>query len=843
MNFGQFLKYWTLQAFAPGKLLHHKYAAFKELLRHDKRSLELITELEEIRHGGMPVDWARVSRLVRALNWSVGGLIRSLRAMHPLAYGDLEQRFAALESSLLAAISLPRGDGTPPYALTLMEAAEAPALAGGKAQALGRVLRETKLPVPRGFVITTRAFHLFLAHNSLWHRLEELLSEARPDHWERLQELSREMTAMVLEGEIPSPVRREIRQRLSELKQEGVSSFSLRSSAVGEDGEASFAGQYASVLQVPAEAVLAAYKEVLAGKYAPRAVAYRIRQGLAEEDTSMAVLVMEMIEARVSGVIYTRDRPPGGEVPEAVAVYAVPGPGRRLVDGSAEPEVHYFTREPEPRLLQSIPGRACAAEFPGKGCLAPETAALLAAWGLRLEELAACPQDIEWCQDRLGACYILQTRPLVTEDGSFPGEEAREMPSVRLPVLLEEGDTASPGVATGRVYVLRSEAELGEVPEGAVLVCPTLSPSLAGVVGRLRAVVAESGSRASHFASVAREFGLPVLAAASGAARRLTPGQVVTVDADRGRIYQGERPGPARELQGAATRPGAPFWNRLHRVMELVAPLHLLDPASPEFSPAHCASAHDFVRFAHEKGMAEMFSLVGRSGRGLGRARQLTTDLPITIYVLDLEGGVAPEAADKKTIEPRHITSPLMRACWEGLTHPEVTWQKGLVHLDWEEMDRISAGIVSFKSPRLASYAVVAQEYLHLVLRFGYHFAVLDALCGEDSEANYLTFRFKGGGADYDHRLRRVRLIRDILEWAGFTVQTRGDLLDARFARRPAAPTLARLTLLGILQGKTQLLDMALDSELQVEEMAADFKARFGRYAADAEMPERGDKG
>jgi pyruvate,water dikinase len=839
MNLSQLFKFWTLKALAPDKLLRHKYASFKELLRHDNKSLELITDLEDILHLGAPVDWARVARLVRALNWSVGSLVRSLVAMHPGAYDELEKRFTALESSLLDAVSLPAGDCAPPYTLTLPEAAGEPGLAGDKAHTLSRLLRAAGLPSPRGFTITTRAFHLFLAHNDIRHRLDELLAEVQLDNWARLQDLSREMVAMVMEGEVPPEVQEDIRRHLAELATQGdAGPFSLRSSAVREEGDISFAGQYASVLQVAAGDVLAAYKEVLASKYAPRALAYRIRSGLADQETPMAVLVMEMIASRVSGVVYTRDQEAGAGASPCLAVYAVPGLGHRLVDGSAEPEVHYFTREPTPRLLKTISGPTCPRELPEKACLAPESAGLLAGWGMRLEELAGSPQDIEWCQDNLGTLYLLQARPLASgtySDATRPGE--REPPPLDLPLLLEGGVPASFGVGTGPVYIIRNEGELGKVPDGAVLVSPTLSPSLAGVIGRLRAVVAEGGSRASHFASVAREFSLPVLVSVSGATKLLPPGLVVTVDAGHGRIFQGEAPGHMQEPQRSTLHPGAPFPARLRSVMEFITPLHLLDPTSPDFSPENCVNVHDFVRFAHEKGMAEMFSLVGRSGRGLARARQLATDLPLTMYILDLEGGIAPEAAAEKTIEPQFITSPLLAACWAGLTHPEVAWHKGLVFLDWGEVDRISGGIFSLKSALLASYAVVAREYLHLVLRFGYHFAVLDALCDEDPEANYIAFRFKGGGADYENRLRRVELIKAVLTWAGFAVKTRGDLLDARFERRPCAPTLARLTLLGILQGKTQLLDMALNRDSQVQEMVAAFKGRFGEYVAEAVPP------
>jgi pyruvate,water dikinase len=835
MNLGQLFKYWTLQVFSPDKLLRHKYATFKELLRHDKKSLELISDLEDNLQTGSLADWARVTRLGRALNWSVGSLIRSLVAMHPGVYGELEKCFTDLESSLADAVSLPEGDCSPPYTLTLMEAAGEKELAGGKAHALSRVFKETGLPGPRGFVITTKAFFHFIAHNDLRHRLDELLAEVNLDDWFRLEELSREMVALVREGEVPSAVRQDIRLRLAELEGQGsADTFSIRSSAVSEDGDISFAGQYTSVMQVPPKAVLTSYKEVLASKYTPRAVAYRIRRGLADQETPMAVLVMEMIEARASGVIYTRDRAANGEAPELLAVYAIPGPGHRLVDGSTEPEVHYFTREANPRFIKSISGHL-SPDRPDQTYLSLETASLLAGWGLRLEQRAGCPQDIEWCQNNLGECYILQARPLVIDDNSSaPWPEPGETPPVDHPVLLDGGVAANPGMGTGPVYIIRSEAELGEVPDGSVLVSPNLSPSLARVIGRLRAVVAESGSRACHFASIAREFGVPVLAAVHDASKRLRSGQSVTVDAGQGRIYQGEAAGLQRQAPRRRRAPKSPFSVRSPDILELVSPLHLLDPSSPDFSPKNCTSMHDLVRFAHEKGMAEMFSLIGRGGRGLARARQLATDLPLTLYILDLEGGISPETADQRTISPQSITSPLMRACWEGITHPEVTWRRGLAYLDWEEFDRLSAGILSLKSPLLASYAVVARDYLHLEFRFGYHFAVLDVLGGEDPEANYIAFRFKGGGGSYENRLRRVELIKAILEWAAFMVKTRGDLLDARFDRRPAALILARVTLLGILQGKMQLLDLALDSQLKVQEMIDTFKSSFGKYVTDA---------
>ncbi|MEJ2069863.1 MAG: PEP/pyruvate-binding domain-containing protein [Syntrophobacterales bacterium] len=774
MYLRRLFKYWTLQVIAPGKLLRLKYEAFKELLRHDKKSLELITDLEETLHDELPVDWARVESLVRALRWSVGSLIRSLTAMHPATYADLEEHFQRLEWSLAGAVTLPEGDCRPPYAMTLAEAASAPELAGGKAHTLGRMLREANLPGPRGFVVTTRAFHLFLQHNLLRHRLDELLAQVCLDRGQRLEELAREMQAIILEGEVPPQVQEDIAQKLTDCREQGVPGpWVVRSSALSEDGDVSFAGQYDSVVGVPAAGVLEAYKHVLASKYSPRAVAYRLRCGLADQETPMAVLLLEMIDAAVSGVVYTHDTKAQVEQRPYLAIFAVPGPGQRLVDGSTIPEIHYLTREPELQPVETISSPHCPWEPGGKArvCLPAETAGILAGWGLTLEQLAGAPQDIEWCQDKNGALFLLQSRPLrmsseLTPDRLSPAQP----PEITNPILLEGGVAASPGVGFGRVWVIKKEDELINVPERSVLVV-------------------------SH-----------------------------------GRVYQGEVEGLQEHAAQARARPETPFRARLRALMTFISPLTLTDPTSPEFTAEHCQSFHDVVRFAHEKGMAEMFSLVGRSGRGLARARKLVSDLPLVMYVLDLEGCLSPAAEGSKTVNPQLITCDIMRACWEGLSHPDVVWHKGLVHLDWEEFDRLSASMVSLSSKALASYAIMSRYYLHLILRFGYHFAVLDTFCGEDPEANYIAFRFKGGGASYENRLWRVQLIKMILEWAGFTVKTRGDLLDARFDRREARQILSRLTLLGILQGKTRLLDMALADEEQVLKMADDFQERYAGY-------------
>ena len=815
------IRRWLAGVFFPDRQLRRQYRLFKELLRHDQKCLELLTSLEEL-GTGPPVDWAKVEALSASLSQAVADLIQALQALHPGRYAKLTKRFEQIAAALHQALSLPTVAASPPYTLTLPEAASQPALAGGKAWALARVGADAALPTPRGFVITTRAYALFLEHNALRPRLNRLLAEVTLDDWEELNHLTEEMAALVRQGELPPVLVAEIDQRLQELAQQGTAGpWIVRSSAVSEDGELSFAGQYRSVPHVASADVSHAYKEVLASKYSARAVSYRMRQGLLDQETPMAVLVLEMIEALTSGVMYTRGLKGQKENLRSLVIFAICGNCQHLVDGTVVPEILYVNRDSQPYPTKPWEGQG--------SCLLPIVAEKLAVWGQRLEELFGAPQDIEWCQDKRGECYILQSRPLHDHDAEAV-RDGGEIHSWQedFPLLVSGGVTASPGLGVGRVYVLKSETDLGQVPGGAVLVTSTLSPALAGIIDRLRAVVAERGSPASHFASVAREFGLPVLCGVSHATHLLAPNTAVVVDAVGGRVYQGEGH-VASSLRSHTWFSGSSFQNHLQRVLAVISPLQLLDPQSPAFVPENCQSLHDLIRFCHEKGMTEMFALGGRSGRGLGEARQLLTNLPLTLYVLELESCLSPQTGKNKTVRLQDIHCPPFQACWAGLTHPDIIWHQGLKYLDWERLDQISGGLVSLKSAGLASYALLAPDYAHILLRFGYHFAVLDTLCSDRAEANYIAFRFKGGGGHYENRLRRLRFIENILLWAGFQVKTEGDLLEARFDRQPEEIILSRLQLWGILQGKCQLLDMSLPDEAAVAALVTSFQERYGQ--------------
>jgi pyruvate,water dikinase len=168
-----------------------------------------------------------------------------------------------------------------------------------------------------------------------------------------------------------------------------------------------------------------------------------------------------------------------------------------------------------------------------------------------------------------------------------------------------------------------------------------------------------------------------------------------------------------------------------------------------------------------------------------------------------------------------------MRPLWAGLADERVDWDESQLHMDWETFDRISAGIFRKDSRILASYSIIASEYMHLNIRFGYHFSIVDALCGEFPGANYIKFRFKGGGAALSQRAHRLTFIRQVLERFGYEVLIKGDMLDAAYMRMPVDETARCLYVLGLVLAVTRLMDMKLAEASDAQREATLFMQRF----------------
>lgn len=861
MDVSKLFRHWTYQIFSPGTVLRERYEAFKRLLDHDRKGHELLAELEDIYYQEKKVDLQWIVRLFRELSEEVWGMITSLRAMAPVSYVNLADYYKKIDFYIKFILAPPEILFSPPFTLGFDQITdEESPLVGGKAGNFAVLGQKLRLPVPEGFVITTNAFNYFIECNNLRSVIDARLATLDISDTRALDATAAELVRLINTAPVPPVIENALHDAVEKLQRKaaGEVCLALRSSAVSEDSNLSFAGQYKTELGVTKKTLLAGYKQVLASKYSSRALYYRIHYGLSDVETPMAVLVLNMVAAKVSGVMTTVD--PDGEESSVISIHAIWGLGELLVGGEVSPDVIRIKKLAEPEILEQRLGnksfqmtatasggqerRAVSQEKQQTRCLSEAEAVRLAQWGMAIEEFFRQPQDVEWCIDNAGRPFILQARPLQVE-AKQEASGRQKVPAISLPVLLAAGDRAASGIGAGRVCRISGRAELDSVTPGAVLVAVNTLPSYVKVIDKLQAVVTAQGSRAGHFASVAREFGVPTLVNAGAGIDLLGHGTEVTVDADQGIVYAGIAPNLPSRKERRGQMAESPFRKKLKYLIDFISPLALVDPSAPSFVPESCRSFHDIIRFVHEKGMREMFFVSHKEGRRIRGAQRLVSEVPLALFVLNVGQGLTDASHDLEEIGLEQIQSLPMLAVWRGLTHPGIAWDRQ-AHFDWRSFDSVvmAGGVAHRDSAAFASYAVIDRHYMNLNMRFGYHFTIVDALCGARSEENYIMLRYAGGGGDFAGRALRTEFLAMILERLGFTVETKGDLLDAKFYRGDQEKVQEMLDMVGRLLGATKLMDMVLKDKAMVATCAGEFlQGRYNFSSAAVVGPTGSSKG
>jgi pyruvate, water dikinase len=821
------------------------YRNFRALLTANNNTLEIMAEMEETLTLGRPFSMAFIRGHCTALTANVYKMIKLLQDLSGGGYQELSQSFSSISSEIDAILALQPKVTSGPHVLTFAELDRNSAdQVGEKMANLGEVRNRIGLGIPDGFVITAAGTSHFMVANNLQSEIRRRLRTIDPENLEELFAISASIQALITSAPIPADLEKEIQDHYRQLADKAGKTVDLamRSSATGEDsGSASFAGQYRTQLHVDREFLGLAFKEIVAAKYRSQAIIYRLQRGYRHQDVTMCVGCLVMIDAAVSGVIYSRSpEEPGSRI---LVISAAPGLGGKVVEGREKADLYLVQRQSP----HSILGKELQSGSAGPhGALTGDQVRELARIGVRLEEHFGTPQDIEWTIDRRGEVYILQSRPLKQQQRPELAAVLAELPATGTVPLLSGGIAVTRGVAAGPVHIVRNNIDLLQFPRGAVLVIEHPLPEYAALMGRAVAVISDSGHLTTHLATIAREFRMPAIFGMAQATAKLRNGDMVTVDAGGCRIYAGCR----EEILARAEPPpnlmvDSPVYAILRKVLQHITPLNLTDPASPFFRPSSCGTYHDLTRFCHEKAVAEMFSFGSRYGFDQGAARRLVGETPYDWWVIDLEDGFR-EGAERhgKFIHIDDIVSLPMRAIWEGMT--AVPWQgppplniRGFGSIIFQStMNRnIEPAVRSNMATR--NYFLVARNFCNLSVRLGYHFAMVEAFLSDFLTESYVSFQFKGGAADATRRLMRVRLLGEVLRQFGFRTEQKGDSLTARIEKKPVPYLEGRLMILGYLLIHARLIDMAMGEEASVagfrRKMMADLEAILGRMETPAD--------
>ena len=246
---------------------------------------------------------------------------------------------------------------------------------GGKGLNLGKLTR-AGFQVPQGFCVTTDAYR-----SSVQHLSEQNASAIKE---------------VVLSPELVADIHT-AREQLQ------TAAVAVRSSATAEDlAEASFAGQQDTFLNVTSDELIDAIKGCWASLWSERAIAYRQTQGISDEGLAMAVVVQEMCEADVSGVLFTVS-------PFSAGVSIIEsnwGLGESVVSGVITPDSFHISRETREVLKKNVATKREMVTATGVSevlsakrdvpSLTDAQLKELTQLGMQIETFYGKPMDIEW---------------------------------------------------------------------------------------------------------------------------------------------------------------------------------------------------------------------------------------------------------------------------------------------------------------------------------------------------------------------------------------------------------------------------------------------------------------
>jgi pyruvate,water dikinase len=160
----------------------------------------------------------------------------------------------------------------------------------------------------------------------------------------------------------------------------------------------------------------------------------------------------------------------------------------------------------------------------------------LVEFGEIVEDHYGIGQDTEWGIDEAGNVYMLQSRPITTiKDVGEPSESSEPVEEE----IILVGLGAAPGVAAGKVKIVRKIDELPKVEEGDILVTKMTTPDMVPAMKRAAAIVTDEGGLTCHAAIVSRELSTPAIVGTRKATSLLKDKMVITVDGEKGKIYRG----------------------------------------------------------------------------------------------------------------------------------------------------------------------------------------------------------------------------------------------------------------------------------------------------------------
>lgn len=434
------------------------------------------------------------------------------------------------------------------------------ALVGGKGANLGEMYN-LGIPVPNGFVVTATAYFQFIEENKLKPKIQDILKITNVDNPEELLSASKKIRALINKTPVSEKTSLEIMKAYKKLSSFGGLRnvpVAVRTSATAEDSsDASFAGQGDTFLHVIGEVnVVHRVRNCWSSLFTSRSIFYQVKKHYDHFKIGVAVPVQKMVNSEISGIAFTVN--PVSNDKKQIIIETVWGLGEYIVQGKITPDQYIIDKHTwktishhtEPQTIQLVKSEDETKEVSvpkskqNRPKINEATAIKLAKIAQKLHNHYAKPQDIEFAIDR-GKIYIVQTRPITT----LAVDPKIKIEDKITKIADLKGESASPGIASGKIIIIKNPKEIDRAQKGQILVTSMTTPDFVPAMKKVNGIITDKGGQTSHAAIVSRELGVPCVVGTKTATSLFKEGEIVTLNGSTGEIWKGDLTSKNSSLQ------------------------------------------------------------------------------------------------------------------------------------------------------------------------------------------------------------------------------------------------------------------------------------------------------
>ena len=449
-----------------------------------------------------------------------------------------------------------------------------------------------RMPVPNGFVITTQAF---LEH-FYQHKLNEFIAKEiiniEPSDSVRLENVSKRIRSTILKIDIKNDMKKVFGKGYSALSGFSDTYVAVRSSPTIETFKQDYlSGQYSTFLNIKGKAdLIERIKYCWSSLYTPQNLFYILSKGYDINTIGMAVIVQKMIQAEVSGILFTIN--PIDNNKNDMNIECILGLGEALVTGQLNPDTYILKKEngeiEEKRIVPQEwmlvrKGRVKKGEDPNikvkisdvwkvRQKLESKYISKLYKLGLKVEEYFKNPQEIEWTYEG-GRIWIVQSRTITTlklEEDSWKTtptfaalkskvedaktqrpvaskSEVKVVQEIKQKVIsakekpseLLQGIGTNGGFVTGVVKIVNDLQDINKIKDSCIIVAQRISAEFEGKLKNALGIIVDNRNKDSYETIMAKSMDIPCIVDTNFATKVLRNNEIITLDGDKGRVYSG----------------------------------------------------------------------------------------------------------------------------------------------------------------------------------------------------------------------------------------------------------------------------------------------------------------